>query len=327
MRRSRSSAVVLLAVLLAAPADAPAQTTPTVEGGAFLLLPVGGRATALGQASVASGGTTEAIYWNPAGLDVVKKPEAAIHYYSAFFGTGTALAVAVPAQGLGTFAASIYLVDYGELDLVLGPNQPPIGRIVPRNVALSAAFATDIAFGVSAGIAYKLVQFRVDCSGDCSGVPVAVGTTHALDLGVRYPLRGVPVTVGAAVRNLGFKLQVNNQAQADPLPTRLAVGFEAEIARPPAGVEGLDVRVLVDLLATVGRSNGSLAPLFGIEAGVGDLVRLRAGYAFIDGQARGPSLGLGVHGGRFSVDLAKTFYSADEIGEREPVHLSLRIAL
>jgi hypothetical protein len=72
---------------------------------------------------------------------------------------------------------------------------------------------------------------------------------------------------------------------------------------------------------------GDLAPttLFGVESGVREAVRVRAGYAFLDSQARGPSLGLGVKVGRVGIDLAKTFYAADAIAERDPFHVSLRL--
>jgi hypothetical protein len=65
----------------------------------------------------------------------------------------------------------------------------------------------------------------------------------------------------------------------------------------------------------------------GIDGGVRDVVRLRAGYAFLSGQAGGPSIGLGVHIGRVSVDLGRTFEAGQDLGEREPMHLSVRVEL
>jgi hypothetical protein len=327
MRRSRCSGLVLASLICAA-RPALAQTTPTVEGGAFLLLPVGARATALGQAAVADGGSTEALFWNPAGLADVRHSEAALHYYSFFLGTGSALVASVPAAGLGTFTAGAYLVDYGDIDLTTSGGGPPVGRVSPRNVALYASYATMIAGGVAAGITYKLVQFRVDCSGSCGAIPTAVGTTHALDFGVQWALPGaLPLVVGAAVRNVGFKLQVNNEAQADPLPARLAIGVAWEAFRPVGDTDRIDLKVLVDLEGSLGPGSVSPQPLIGLESGVRDLVRIRAGYAFLEGSARGPSLGIGFKLGRAALDLAKTFYAADAIGEKEPVHVSFRLAL
>jgi hypothetical protein len=313
-------------VLLASAAGrGRAQTTGTIEGGAFLLLPVGARATALGQAAAAEGGTTEALFWNPAGLADIRHTELALHHYAAFFGNGDAFVLAVPANGLGVFTVGAYVVDYGEQEVPGSLGGPIVGLITARNVALEASYATGIFGGLTAGIAYKLVQFRVDCSGDCGGVPTAVGTTHAIDIGVRYALpTAIPIVLGATIRNLGFKFQVNNQAQADPLPTRLQVGVAFVALRPAAGMDGLDVRVLADLQGVVGQ--GDLAPtgLLGVESGYHETLRVRFGYAFLDTQSRGPSLGLGMKVGRVGIDLAKTFYSADAIGEQDPFHVSMR---
>jgi hypothetical protein len=233
----------------------------------------------------------------------------------------------VPVAALGTFTAGVYLVDYGDLDVTTGGNVP-VGRISPRNVALYAGYATDLLTGLAAGITYKLVQFRVDCSGSCANVPTAVGTTHAVDLGVQWQHAGrMPVSVGVAIRHLGFKLQVNNQAQADPLPTRLVVGVRWDVVPMAVGAERFDVRVLADVEGVMGQGAMEPVPLVGVESGVGDLLRVRAGYAFVDAASRGPSLGLGLSFGKASFDIGKTFYAADAIGEQEPVHLSFRLAL
>jgi len=324
MRRSRSSALLLAFTALAA-TRGRAQTPGTVEGAAFLLVPVGARATALGQAAVTEGGSTEALYWNPAGLADVRRTELALHHYDAFFGSGDAFVVAVPNVALGTFALGAYIVDYGNIDLTSSPDGPTTGFVNPRNVVLSLAYASQLFGGLSAGIEYKLIQFRVDCSGDCSLVPASVGTTHALDFGLRYVAPTVPVIVGVSVRNVGFKLQVNNQAQADPLPTRLQFGVACVILRPAPGMQGVDLRVLADVQGVVGQGNLEPVTLVGVESGVSETVRVRAGYAFLNSEARGPSLGLGVEVGRVGIDVAKTFYPADAIGEKDPFHVSVRV--
>ena len=336
MRRSRSRvrplAVVLGGVLFlgaGAPRGLAAQRITEAQGAAFLLLPVGARATALGQAATADGGTTEAIFWNPAGLAALAKSEFAVHHFNAFFGNGDAAAIAFHGARLGTVALAAYVIDYGDLDVT--PRDAggiPIGRITPRNVALSLSYGTDLGGGMDVGVTYKLVQFRVDCTGDCTDVPSTTGTTHAADVGVRYTFAGVPLSVGISLRNLGFNLQVENSAQADPLPTRLAVGVAYEVLRPVPGREGesVDVRVLADLQSAVG--HGAIAPmeLLGVESGVGELIRLRVGYAFLDSDAKGPSLGIGLKFGSVSLDLARLFFANDNLGEKEPFHVSFRAA-
>ena len=298
-----------------------------VEGGAFLLLPVGARAAALGQAATADGGTTESVFWNPAGLATLERGEFALHHYDAFFGTGDAVVIAVPSPKLGSFAFSAYLVNYGDLAVTqTQTGSEPVGQISPRNLALMATYATDVGGGLAVGVTWKLVQFRVDCTGDCSQVPTATGTTNAVDVGLRYDAsRWLPVVVGVDIKNLGFPLQVNNRAQEDPLPTRVAVGVSVAVVRPAPGTAGIDARVLADVQGTV--NEGALSPvtLVGVESGVGELVRLRAGYAFLNSDARGPSLGFGVRFGSIAFDFASVFSSAEAVGDTQPVHVSFRV--
>jgi hypothetical protein len=320
-------AAALFAVTAGVATPAAAQQSAGVEGGAFLLLPVGARATALGQAATADGGTSESVFWNPAGLAALARAEFAIHHYDAFFGSGDAVVIAVPSSRLGSFAFTAYLVNYGDLAVTradLGPE--PVGQISPRNLALMASYATEVYGGLAVGLTYKLVQFRVDCTGDCTNVPTATGTTHAVDVGVRYVASaGVPVVVGVSLKNLGFNLQVNNRAQADPLPTRIVVGVSAEVVRPASGTQGIDARVLADVQGAVGQGSPEPVTLFGVESGVGETLRLRGGYAFVNSAARGPSLGVGVKVGSVAFDLARTFFATETIGDKEPVHFSFRV--
>lgn len=323
MRPSRCRLSLSALLLFAVPAAA--QTAPTATGGAFLLLPVGARATALGQAASADGGTTEAVFWNPAGLAALPRAEFAIHHSAQFFGSTDAVVVTIPSSSLGTFAIAAYLVDYGDDPVTLPTGGDPVGRVSSRNIELLASYATDVVGGLAAGISYKLIQFRVDCSGDCTSVPTATGTTHAVDVGVRYVFPGLPLAIGAAVRNVGFKLQVNNQAQADPLPTRLQAGMSYGVLQPRAGTEGFDLRVLADVQGAVGQGALSPVTLVGVESGVRDVVRLRGGYAFLDSEAKGPSIGIGVLLGGVAVDIARIFFANDDLGEEEPIHFSLRV--
>ena len=319
------AAAALLAAARAPSARAQSQSAG-VEGGAFLLLPVGARAVALGQAATADGNSSEAIFWNPAGLASLVKGELALYHYDAFFGTGDAIVVAVPSSRLGTFGVAAYLVNYGDLAVTRGDLGPePVGQISPRNLELMASYATDVG-GLAAGITYKLVQFRVDCTGDCSNVPTATGTTHAVDLGMQYVFGSWrPVVLAVSLRNLGFNLQVNNRAQADPLPTRLSVGVSAQVVRPAEGEQGLDARVLADVQGTVLEGPLTAVTLVGVESGVGSAVRLRFGYAFLNSSARGPSLGFGVKFGSIAFDLARTFNAAQDVGDTEPVQVTFRV--
>ncbi|HEX9727636.1 MAG TPA: PorV/PorQ family protein [Gemmatimonadales bacterium] len=326
MRRRRSRRLIPFVLLVLAGAHpALGQDVPEQGGAAFLLLPVGGRATALGQAGTTAGGSGEAVFWNPAGLARMPGSEFAIHYSETFVSNNSAITAFFVNERLGVLGAAVYLVDYGSQDVVPpGLDQPPTtGRSLQKNVALLASYAIP-AGRVAMGVTYKLVQFRQDCQGDCGVLRSIVGTTHAIDVGLQVAL-GPPdaLTLGVALRHAGFALQLENRDQADPLPTRLQVGaayrIEFKTVRSP---QPIDVRVLVDLHERW-RDLGSPEVRVGLDMGYGQLIRARAGYAWLDGDAGGPAIGLGVRIDRIGVDIARTFFTAGTF--EDPVYVSLRV--
>lgn len=332
MRLSPSSLLVVAffvapgAVLSAQVPAARSADSNGGEGALFLLVPVGGRAAALGQAAVADGGRSEAAFWNPAGLARMRSGEFAIHHASTFISDNTAVALYLAANRLGVFGASAYLVDYGTQPVNPGPGNA-IGQTSVKNVELLASYATLLGPRVGFGLNYKLVQLRHECSGDCTATPTTIGTTHAVDVGLQYRVGADgDLWLGAALQHAGFKLQLNNRDQADRLPARVQLGAVYTVRLPtPAGVEqGIDARLLVDVRQAWGRvANPDLR--VGLDLGVGELLRLRAGYAFLDAENSGPAIGLGLSVGRISIDFAQVFFDTASLDE--PVHFTLRAQL
>jgi hypothetical protein len=129
-----------------------------------------------------------------------------------------------------------------------------------------------------------------------------------------------------AVKHAGFKLQVQNRDQADPLPTRVQFGaaYRLWLAQATETRQALDARFLVDLQDDWG-SYGSPDARLGVELGYGEIVRLRSGYAILRSESSGPSIGIGLQLGRVSVDFARIFYDSSSFDE--PVHISLRASI
>ncbi len=326
-RRSFSAAALGLLLAVASPLRGQEVADPEGGGATFLLIPVGGRAAALGQAAVADGGSSEAAFWNPAGLALLPKSELAIHHASAFVSNNTAVAGDVTAHRLGVIGASAYLVDFGDQELVTGPGTVE-GRLSLKNIELVASYATELAGALAFGLNYKLIQFRQDCSGNCTGAfRTVVGTTHAVDVGLQYAFgANEDLRVGVAVQHAGFKLQLENRDQADPLPTRVQVGavYRVELPRPVGVEEGLDARFLLDLQDAWGRFDNPDVRV-GLDLGYGDLVRIRTGYAFLHSESRGPSIGVGLRFGRVAMDFARIFFDSSNFDE--PVYITLRTSL
>jgi len=305
-----------------------AQDLPLNAGALFLVFPVGARAVGMGQTAMGSEGHADAAFWNPAGLATMEHNEFSLHSATLVAGRSHVLGAYFPSHGIGVLGGAVYLVDYGDLERT-DDNGNTIARIAPRNFEFLASYATQLAGSFVFGLSYKLVQFRVDCSGDCTNFPVGHGTTHAIDLGGQFRVGpGGPLRVGVALRNIGFKLQVQNKPQADPLPARLGIGAQYLILLPTregaAPGERFDLLVAADVDSPWGHQ-GQSELRFGFDVGYQRLVRVRAGYAFVQDGLSGPSVGLGIESGSIGVDLARTFLTGSDLIIENPTFFSFRV--
>lgn len=320
-RRHRGALLALLLALpmLARPAAADAQLAE--EGALFLLVPVGARAIGTGQAVVAEQMGSEAVWWNPAGTARAEKREVALYHSQTIVATGDVISVLVPSSLLGVFALSINVLNFGEQQLT--DSLGAIGSILPRSFVYAATYATPLGSRLSAGMTYKVVQLRFDCSGSCAGVPAANASTSAMDFGAQADLAPLlPVTLGVAVRNVGLRLQVNDQAQSDPIPTRIQVGVRYQIPGVDHYAKGADAHLTGDLFNELRFSSPTAR--IGLEVAFEHRVFLRTGYDFEESEASGPAVGLGLSTGNLVIDLARSFQGLSADAGQPPTYLSLR---
>ena len=325
----RTVAVALLLLTVRPSGRLAAQELPLNAGALFLVFPVGAQAVGMGQTAIAASGRGDAAFWNPAGLATLSDDEFALHTATLVAGRSNVLGAYFPSRGIGVIGGAVYLVDYGDLDRT-DINGNTIARIAPRNFEFLASYATNLMGSFAFGINYKLVQFRVDCSGDCRDFPAGTGATHALDVGGQFSVGpGGPLRIGVAVRNIGFRLQVQNQAQADALPTRLAVGALYEVRLRPATGRALDqafdLKLAADVDSPWGQA-GQSETRVGLDIGYQRLVRVRAGYAFVQDGLSGPSVGLGLESGSLGVDLARAFLTGSDLQVESPTFFSFRVS-
>ena len=322
MRRRRSSvasaaacAVAAGLLLLAPPAGAQAE-----EGALFVLLPIGARSVATGQAVVAAQLGSEAVWWNPSALARANKREAAIHHSQTILYTGDALTLLVPSSVLGVAALSINIFDYGAQERTVNADGST-GQLLPRDVTYAATYGAPIGARVNAGLTYKILQVRLDCSGDCGPIQPSSSTT-ALDFGLQYDFTGLlPITLGASLRNLGLRLQLNDENQADPLPTRLHVGALYRIAELGSAVRPLDLHLSGDV---VNDFRNRPTTRFGADLSMQKVVHLRAGYDLENAETSGPAIGVGLVAGSLIVDVARIFEKFSSGAGQAPMYLSLR---
>jgi len=251
--------------------------------------------------------------------------EVAIHHSQDFFATGDAISLIIPSSLLGVIGLSADIEDFGEQENTTAPGSPPSGTILPRSFVLSAAYATPIGNHLRTGVAFKVVQLRLDCTGPCD-LPTSVAQTFALDAGAQYTFgRARRLTLGASARNLGLPLQVEDSPQADPLPSRVQVGLDYRIPLPDSYSHDADVNVSLDVID--GLHIGRPLPRAGAEFIWQKRAFVRTGYVFESSasDASGPSLGLGVVSRNVIIDIARVFTGFSADAGQAPTYLSLRI--
>lgn len=330
MRPRRSSWAVAIAGALtfggAITNIARAQAGLAEEGALFLLLPVGARSVGMGQAVAADRPGSESVWWNPAAIGAATRREAAIHHSQSVAGTGDVVTIVVPSSLLGVLALSVNIFDYGEQESNPDPTVPGGGgTIIPRSFVYAATYATPLGSYITAGLTYKLIQFRIDCTGPCPDIAFSA-TTSALDLGVQFMVRrSVPLLIGVAARNLvGLKLQVNDSPQSDPIPKRLQIGAQYRIEVPTRIAPSTAIRLAFDLADEI--RVRSPAPRFGADVSYRERFHVRGGYAFetSGSEAGGPSIGLGLNTGNLVFDVGRILSGLSADAGKAPTYLSLR---
>lgn len=322
------------AVLLGEPVAAQSESPGTSgEGAPFLLLPVGARAVSLGRAMTAVEGA-EGAFWNPAGLTGAGRSQLVIFRGDQIAGTATALSALWARPGVGTLGASYLLLDVGDQDLT-DPSGNFLGTISVRNHLGVVSAAANLFEWLSAGVSFKVVQFRLSCRGSSCGDQGTTATTYAFDVGVQAtPLDRL--RVGAMVAHVGPSLQVLNAEQADPLPSRIRVAAAYDVVHAFTSREDFGGWLSVEVQDRL-RDPGVPSAYFGAEftAGRVDALSLRAGYVISDPLGRiegsdpedGARVGLGVRYERLDLSIAKSLAVSGLTGETEPVHVTFSIGL
>jgi hypothetical protein len=326
MRRRRSRSVdllraVLVTIGLLAPTVAAGQRGVALEGAIFLLLPLGAEQATSGQSVADPNPSTGQLFWNPAGAARLRAREVAFHHASYFVGPLNAAAVLLPFDRAGVLGLAVGILDYGQQET--GDFSGLTGTLSQQAYTLQATYATPLGERLAFGVTYKLAKFVGSCSGLCPPVAVFDVSSSAVDVGVQYRLLASgDLLVGATLRNAGLALQVNDVAQADPMPTRVQLGASARLRWLERELQGAEIRVSADAIDRA-LAPGSWAIRGGASVGWRDRLTMRAGFVGGSGEGTGASVGFGVRAGRAWLDLGRILGGGVEAG-RGSSFVSLR---
>ena len=320
MRSGTRRALLALALGLALPAVARTQQA----GAAFLLLPIGSRSVGTGEATVADTLGADGAWWNPASLAPMRRTELSLNGSQSFEGTSAAIGFARPSRALGTLGVSATILDYGDQGVTDPNTGADVGTLSIRSTIAMLTYATPIGDRLRVGLSYKYLRLAFTCSGLCGETPQFVGSSTALDVGAQYVLpTTMPITVGAAVRQLGPDFQVRDAEQADPLPRTWQLGASGRVPSTRLREQDVQVDVMADLLGSLAYE--SISARLGTTITYRGRYALRGGYTLVEGERGGPSVGLGVFlSDGMVLDLARRFDGFSAQAGQAPTYVSLR---
>jgi hypothetical protein len=337
--RSRFQAVVialgaaLLFVLTPANGRAQAVSKVGTTAGEFLQIGVGARATALGNAFVASVDDASALYWNPAGLAHLTGTEAlATHSEWLADINFDYLGVGLQLGPVGTLGVSLTMLSVPEMIVRTEDRQEGTGETFDAaDLSIGLSYGRAITDRFSVGVTAKFIQQRIWH---------ASATAFALDIGTQFRTEFFGgLTIGAALYNFGTDLRMNGRdlrTFVDPDPrqlgnnNRIPVNYEMDAFALPLNFQfGITARPVQTRMHQLMLSADALHPSsnresvnLGVEYGFQERVFLRGGFhaLFLPDGEGGLSGGLGVHQQLFEAGLAKLEYAYRASGRLGGIH-------
>ncbi len=282
-----------LMIIMVAVSTAFAQFEGTVtnvgtNAAAFLEIPVGARAVAMGGSYVALANDPTALYYNPSGIVWMNNVQVELMHNEWLVDTNFEYAAAT--MPLPVFNAalgvSLTLLDYGEQKVRTVDRPEGTGQnYSARDYAVSLTYAQAITDRFSFGLTGKYINQKIFNTS---------GGTMALDIGIFYltPVKGL--NLGMSITNFGGEMRITGRdldTVVDPDPehetiNNVPVSYKTESFPLPqlfrAGISyNMDwgtygsLTVSTDVLHP---SNNTESMNFGIEYGYAGILFLRAGH-------------------------------------------------
>lgn len=211
----------------------------------FLLLAPDSRAGGIGESGSGLADNSAAIFWNPAGIAFLTGSEFSFTHSNWLpqFNLDLFYDYATYYQYIedlnGSLTASITYMNFGEFVRTLENSPDPVGTFRSFDAALTLGYATKLSKDWGLGFNFRLIHSRLSDSGAGQEIGEGVSTTVSFDVATMWRPEhldlpfigdiGNNFSLGINLSNLGPKIYYMQQAQADPIPTSLRVGFAARI--------------------------------------------------------------------------------------------------
>lgn len=216
MQKKPVTLLILLAALLSAAAGARAAGTSSA---AFLRVGWGARPAAMGDAFTGAADDVDALYWNPAGLNYVKRLQETFGHNIWLDGTNAEHAAFAlrrsPAYVIGAGVGSMSTGDI-ERGNKYGYTE---GFYSASDLALIFSYARRLKPKLAVGANFKVIRERIES---------ASAQAFALDAGAVYEM-SPKLKLGATLKNLGTGLTL--EKTPCPLPMSLRAGAALQFSK------------------------------------------------------------------------------------------------
>ncbi len=252
-----------------------------------LQIPIGARGVALSGGHIAHVEGVEAIYWNPAGLGVIKSGEIAFNYMNYFADMQiTNLVAGIQAGRLGALGVSVQVLNIGGIPITTIEAPEGTGETLkPNYITVGATFARRFTDRINFGANAKMISESI---GNMRASSVA------FDLGLQY-ISPWNVYFGVVLRNLGGEMAFSGTGiefdssvpWANPNATTRKTKLDMSAGELPTSMSmGLGYRYQlgpqqhINVSGTYANNSFNLDHLAaGVEYSFKDMIFLRGGYS------------------------------------------------
>jgi hypothetical protein len=271
-RHRVARAFFFLALLLAVP---PLRAAGSGTSAAtFLNLGFGARPLGLAEAYVAMANDVSALHYNPAGLAYPQAPAVSESGAYELLFTHTLFVQGIVLDQLGLvrrpWGLSLTNLRIGGIEARTTETVDPEGKFGAADIALGLSYgrkAGDVGLGATAKLIRQTIGGRS-------------ANAYAVDLGALRRFENQPLSIGAALTNMGTKIRFIEEAAPLPLAFRTAVTYGMTNSFPHA----------LSLQIDYPRDSGPVVRLGAEYRGFGPFA-LRAGYRTFSGGQRDAVLG------------------------------------
>ncbi len=344
---------LLLSLMICVPF---AQAQVGITSVPFLQIEPDSRASGMGNTGVALADNASAVFWNPAGLAGQRGSQINIThsqwlpkfnadlFYDYLVGRHYV-------EDIGTFGAHITYLNFGEQlrTTAQNPTGEGLGRFNSYEFSIGVSYGYSLSNNWSLGTGIRYIRSSL-FEGTLGGEETSVspGSSVGIDLATMYQSNpftfggnSASFSAGLNLSNIGPGINYTEDAEKDPLPTVLRVGWALTADLDPKGVHSLTLAN--DISKVMARdSTGGFNALFdswgtyerqttqgtaelstfqqfmvgtGLEYWYNDLFAVRSGYYFEDpnnGDRRFITLGAGIRYDFVGVDFSYIYTLEEE---------------